>query len=281
MGDSKYEELKVIRLMHAWVLRTPVTTAAIECEVAHRTAVDFYSFFREVALVHVSNMQTRIGGPGKTVEVDETFARRRKYHRGRVTASHSITIFGIYCRESPVGLYWHVPNKTRAVLWAHMYAYIEPGTTILSDSAPQYTGCEQLGFAEHKTVNHSVRGPGRFVSTSDPSVHTQNIEARHRRLKDTIKVAKDDLTLGQYIAEFTYRERRLKGVSRSGEKLRRFIEDATAVYPGPGRRGLQLNTIGVEDPTPAEGPYIPVTHRHDSRPAQELDTEEESDAEPI
>lgn len=109
-----------------------------------------------------------------------------------------------------------MPNKTRTVLWAHTYAYIEAGRTTVSNNALQYTGCHQLEFAEHKIVNHSVPGPGRFVSTSDPAAHTQNIETRHRHLKDTIRAAKDDTTLGQYIAEFTYRERRFKDLADPG-----------------------------------------------------------------
>lgn len=42
------------------------------------------------------------------LQVDETFLRRRKYNRGRLTSGHTITIFGVYCRETKEGMYWHV-----------------------------------------------------------------------------------------------------------------------------------------------------------------------------
>lgn len=93
---------------------------------------------------------------------------------------------------------------------------LRPAEQLFRTTHLQYTGCHQLEFAEHKIVNHSVPGPGRFVSISDPAAHTQNIETRHRHLKDTIRAAKDDTTLGQYIAEFTYRERRFKDLADPG-----------------------------------------------------------------
>ena len=51
----------------------------------------------------VAKQTGSFGEPNKTVECDETFLTKHKYHRGRRTASMSVTIFGIYCREDKKG----------------------------------------------------------------------------------------------------------------------------------------------------------------------------------
>ena len=43
-----------------------------------------YSSLREVCEVISSNGKLLFGGPGCTVEADETLLTKRKYHRGRI-----------------------------------------------------------------------------------------------------------------------------------------------------------------------------------------------------
>jgi hypothetical protein len=67
----------------------------------------------------------QFGGPGKTVEVDETYITRRKYSRGRKTAQMSMIILGIYCREDKEGMYWLIPSKRIVDIWPLMKKYIQ------------------------------------------------------------------------------------------------------------------------------------------------------------
>ncbi|XP_067127417.1 uncharacterized protein [Centruroides vittatus] len=231
-------------IIYSWVLKLPVTDAALQCGVSRQTAVDWYNFCREIAEIFVSNNQNhQLGGKGLHVEIDETFTRRRKYNRGRITKGTQITIFGAYCRETKEVMYWHVENKSRRVLWSYMSRYIAPGSIVLSDSAPQYRGCTTMGFSEHKTVNHSQQGPGRFVNSEDSEAHTQNIECRHRWLKRSIKSLRTDRSLQSYTCSYVYRTRFLSKLPTTAAKFRQFVEHIAAVYPGPGRQGLQLLTI--------------------------------------
>ncbi|XP_023218173.1 uncharacterized protein LOC111633440 [Centruroides sculpturatus] len=257
---AKLSAQKVLMIIYSWVKDEPVTLAARECGVAKHTAVDWYNFCREIAEVIVSNDQKQIGGENLRVEVDETFTRRRKYNRGRITKGTQLTIFGAYCRETREMMYWHVENKSRRVLWSHMSRYIAPGSIIVSDSAPQYRGCTTMGFSEHKTVNHSQQGPGRFVNSDDPEAHTQNIEGRHRWLKKSIKSLRTDRSLQSYTCTYVYRTRFLSQLPTESAKYRQFIEHIVAVYPGPGREGLQLKTIGVpvDEDQPPDEPYFDV-----------------------
>ncbi|XP_067121638.1 uncharacterized protein, partial [Centruroides vittatus] len=268
---AKLSALEVLTLVYSWVMQLPVTIAAEQCRVALATAVDWYNFCREVAEVFVSHAQNiKLGGEGLHVEIDETFTRRRKYNRGRVGVGTQITIFGAYCRETRELMYWHVDNKSRRVLWSHMLRYIAPNSIIVSDSAAQYRGCAAfLGFSGHKIVNHSQRGPGRFVDTDDPEAHTQNIECRNRWLKKSIKSLRTDRSLQSYTCTYVYRTRFLSQWPTTSAKFRQFLRDIVAVYPGPGRQGLQLQTIGVpvDQHLPPDVPYFDV-------PVHEGDEEE-------
>jgi hypothetical protein len=137
--------------------RTPVTTVVQEItstrkhfnwkhpNISHSTAGHFYGYLREgktsirknayslivtrsyaaVGTTVVRASPVQYGGPGKTVEVDETFLTQRKYHKGRFTSSMEITILGIYCREDKIGRFWRVPTRRRQDIWPLMKKFIQ------------------------------------------------------------------------------------------------------------------------------------------------------------
>ncbi|XP_023220813.1 uncharacterized protein LOC111622640 [Centruroides sculpturatus] len=245
---------EVLMLVYSWVKQEPVTVAAEECGVAPKTAVDWYNYCREVAEVFVSHQQNiQLGGEGMTVEIDETFTRRRKYNRGRVTKGTQITIFGAYCRETKEVMYWHVDNKSRRVLWSHMLRYIARSSIIVSDSAAQYRGCTTMGFSEHKTVNHSQRGPGRFVDADDLEAHTQNIECRNRWLKKSIKSLRTDRSLQSYNCTYVHRTRVLSQLPTTSAKFRQF--------PGTSRPSTRAPVVRVSNSGRSVCPWINICGR--------------------
>ena len=77
------------------------------------TLCDMYASLIEVREVISSNCELLLGGPVCTVEADETFLNKRKYHRGRIIETHSLTVFGIMCRENKQGIIFHVPSKAK------------------------------------------------------------------------------------------------------------------------------------------------------------------------
>ncbi|RWS20479.1 hypothetical protein B4U80_03076 [Leptotrombidium deliense] len=178
----------------------PLKVAVEHSGLSTRTVVNWYSMCREVCEIVMSNEDHQIGGPDMTVEVDETFLTKRKYNKGRITRGHDLVLFGMYCRETKEGLYFHVPNKRKQVLWAFMERYIAPGTKIMSDGAPMYVGCEALDFASHDVVIHKHE----FVRSDNPNIHTNNIEVQNRWLKVAIKSRRNNRQLHSYIAKRLY-----------------------------------------------------------------------------
>ncbi|GIY76245.1 DDE_Tnp_IS1595 domain-containing protein, partial [Caerostris darwini] len=101
----------------------------------------------------------------KTVLLDETFVTRRKYNRGRVTATMTQTVFVIFCKEDREGLFFLVDGKKKRHLR-------KPREKICpshdgKDEAAQYEKVDRLmPGVIHKTTNHSKGG---YVAKDDKS----------------------------------------------------------------------------------------------------------------
>jgi len=93
-------------------------------------------FRREAMLVFLEGCSVKIGCPNKTVEIDESKFGRRKYQRG-----HSVKgqwVFGGVERQSGEKFLIPVPARTSDTLMAIIRDWIEPGTTVISDSWAAY-----------------------------------------------------------------------------------------------------------------------------------------------
>ncbi|GIY22534.1 DDE_Tnp_IS1595 domain-containing protein [Caerostris darwini] len=107
-------------------------------QMSSETINDYFAYFREVAEVFASHNNKLLGGPGKTIEVDETFLTKRKYHRGRRTNSMTQTIFGMFCRDEKEGLFFLTKGKSKRELWPFIKHHCHPETSIIcNDKAKQ------------------------------------------------------------------------------------------------------------------------------------------------
>ena len=78
----------------------------------------------------------RIGGPNKTVEIDESTFGRRKYHRGHPVKGQWVSD-GVE-RESGRSFFVPVLGRTAYILTNVIRDWIEPGTTLISDCWAAY-----------------------------------------------------------------------------------------------------------------------------------------------
>ena len=151
---------------------------------------------------------TKIGGVGKVVEIDETKLGRRKYQRGRLV--EGVWIIGMIERGDRRKYRIEIcpENKCDAqTLIQNIKKHVAIGSEIHTDCWRAYNKLEDYGYI-HNTVNHSEN----FV---DPGTgaHTQNIENSWRWLKRCLTrggVKKDQLFLhfAEYIwfMEFGYED---------------------------------------------------------------------------
>jgi hypothetical protein len=118
-----------------FALDLPVTLAIETWKVAPKTAVDTYSLLREVCEIEMVNMP-KLGGPGKVVEVDETFVSRSKNNRGRrsmwqpgkdVEKEPGTWVVGAIERESRRVMVSAVKSRDRETLFPLLDHFVKDG----------------------------------------------------------------------------------------------------------------------------------------------------------
>jgi transposase-like protein len=126
-------------------------------------------------LVYMESCSEKIGGPNKTVEIDESKFGKRKYGRGHPVKGQ--WVFGGVERESGKTFLVPVPDRTADTLMTIIDAWIEPGITVISDCWGAYRNLDQQDYT-HRTVNHSIGFVDQRIGT-----HTNTIESTWRRVK--------------------------------------------------------------------------------------------------
>ncbi|GFY72433.1 DDE_Tnp_IS1595 domain-containing protein, partial [Trichonephila inaurata madagascariensis] len=212
-------------------------------EMSWATIVDFYARLREVTEIIGSHHDKLLGGPGKTILLDETFLTKRKYNKGRKTKTMTQVVLGIYCRDDKEGLFWLMGEKKKD-LWPRIARHCNPETSVIcTDSATQYHNVNKLfNDALHKTTNHKK---GEFVNKTDKLNTINPLENENRHFKKSIINRKSEKSIRQYMALHFYRRTRLNTLKSLNAKVQMFLEDISWVFPGYGKEGLQLRKIEV------------------------------------
>ena len=223
----------ILKVAYNFSMRVPPGTATYECskllpaEVAanfvrktkylnKNTTTQYYLFLRECLAKEYLDMfeGQRLGGPGKLVCIDETFVSTWKYHRGKRTAGMTIIILGLVeldsanRRETGRVILRELKNKSRVSIQESIDRFVEPGSTIYTDSYVSYHYLTEAGY-DHWMVNHS---DGEF---SRNGVSSNAIEGVFKRFKSMFREYRmctptnKDYSL--LLTEFCWRNKFLRG----------------------------------------------------------------------
>ena len=118
----------------------------------------------------------KIGGPGLTVEIDESLISKRKYHRGRKQSGQQWVVGGI-CRETKDLFIVPVEKRDAPTLTTVILSHVQIGSTVMTDCWKAYGTLSDLRYV-HQTVNHSTH----FVDPTSGAC-TNYIENAWRWLK--------------------------------------------------------------------------------------------------
>ena len=154
--------------------------------ISPNTIVDYYNFLRDICQGWATRVQanTRLGGFGRVIEVDESKLFHEKYNRGDMLGRQYDWVFGMLERGTNKVRFFHVADRTAATLLLIIAANVEAGSSIVSDGWAAYGGVNNLQLQyNHQWVNHRVN----FVNPADPMVHTQGIEATWGALKTSLR----------------------------------------------------------------------------------------------
>jgi transposase-like protein len=145
-----------------------------------------------------------IGGPGATVEMDETYASGHKRHVGSGYLGNKTMILGALERGGEIRLRVEKQKKrgNKKVLHRFVAETTKPDSArIYTDDNPDYIGIADAD-TEHQSVNHSaeewVRG----------DVHTNGIEGAWSLFKRSLVGSYHQVSakhLGRYLEEFEWR----------------------------------------------------------------------------
>jgi transposase-like protein len=171
---------------------------------------------RAIILESFKRHEQKIGGIGKTVEVDESLFCRVKHNRGHDMRRKQVWVFGLYERPvyaigtgnkrvgvmQPKVLFIQVAQRDAVTLLNAIYQHVEPGTVIHSDCWGAYNEIIRLDKQyAHRTVNHSMH----FVGPD--GTHTNSIESMWRAAKVQFKQMGGVLRvyLQAYLDEYCWR----------------------------------------------------------------------------
>lgn len=165
------------------------------------TIVDFKQFFRDICIEHFLMAPIVIGGPGHTVEIDESCFVRRKYNVG-----HEVDpqwVFGGYDVETRESFMVRVPDRSANTLIPRLMQFVLPGTTVISDLWASYNTVGNLGYT-HLTVNHSQNfvDPITGATTNHVESVWQKAKEKNKRRFGTHRTMIDN-----YLGEFLWRQR--------------------------------------------------------------------------
>ena len=175
-----------------------------DLKISPPTVSKYYRKFRKACLIQESQAIHQVGGPGQSVEIDETQLCRKDKGKGRPRIGSDVWVFGGVCRETKKRFSEVVESRNRPTLSKLTEKYIRAGTRVMSDKWPAYQGLETWGDFTHLTVNHA----SNFV---DPitGAHTQTVERMWRDMKEKEKamhgIPKKDAPA--YVAEYLVRSR--------------------------------------------------------------------------
>jgi transposase-like protein len=169
-------------------------------DVQYRTAWFMEHRIREAM---ASGSLPGFGGPGMTVEIDETFIGKKKDMPKRRGYTHKHAVMTLVER-SPEGARtrsFHVDGTSAADLLPIIKRHVHPKSRVMTDEAGQYSGLKKH-FTEHDFVTH---GTGEYVR-GDTHINTaENFYSVFKRGMKGVYQHCAEKRLHRYVAEFDFR----------------------------------------------------------------------------
>ncbi|KAK2956038.1 hypothetical protein BLNAU_9014 [Blattamonas nauphoetae] len=136
-------------------------------------------------MAKVLTPNTRIGGPGTTVEMDKAAFARSKGVRG--SSRHYYWIVGGYLtnqdKSQRQATFERVARRDKSTLYGLIQRFVLPGTTIVTDHWKGFLGLDELGYKLEKVNNKKNEW------TNENGFTRNHVEAFWGRLRRSLPVS--------------------------------------------------------------------------------------------
>lgn len=223
---QKLSNVQFILICNAWADMETIQKAQQKTGLGEKTVLQWYQHFRDVCSQKLVSVTEKIGGPGLTVEIDESVIAKRKHNRGRTVKER--WVFGGICVETDEMFMLQVERRDAQTLLPILEANVAPGSIIHSDGWAAYQGIAAMPVNPrftHLAVNHKENfvDPNTGACTNHVERMWGGVKSKFKRMNGCMSS-----TLPSHLDEAMWRYQ----YSRKGEQPFQHILDHIAEqYP--------------------------------------------------
>ena len=230
---------KNIQLIYCWLRGMTIEKTNSELGLSVKTVGDYFSYCREVCYVICTNSSEPIGGPGETVELDESYITTTKFNKRKVLRSEmkQIWIFGGIEKQSKKFFILRVYGRDKYTIVNVIKHFVLPGSRISTNGWKTYSELQEEGYIPDLT-KHSIK-----VTTNEDS----GSERVWKSLKETMKTqGRPGICDDTYIFQYLYlNQLKSRNYKHPSEQLPVFLRDIGKVYTGFGGTNLLPKSVIV------------------------------------
>ena len=188
---------EIIKFTYWWCHNLKQSQIRVQLQLGSSMAVDWDMFCREICEIMVYDEAVPLGGPGKTVQIDESKIGKRKYNKGHRVEGQRV--FGGIEEDSRNSFIIAVDKRDETTLMPLIKYWIKSGTKIVSDCWKAYSKIEENGY-KHEEVNHWKE------YLNKDGFHMNKIEGHWRQMKASLPThGRRKFHYHYYLAGFLWR----------------------------------------------------------------------------
>jgi transposase len=196
-----------IRIIYYFAWDKTIDETVHETKLNHKTVQAMFSELRAAlsSIMMIQNRSHQISGPGRHVQIDETFVSKRKYNVGRMCSSYWV-VGGICEETNEIFMEWTFCRDS-VVMKYIIKEHVGPGTIIATDGWRAYNIIDKDALLSsqytHRTVNH------KYEFVAKDGTHTQKIERLWGEFKQWKRRHRGFYlkNIDYYLQEFLWRRR--------------------------------------------------------------------------
>lgn len=224
LSSSKLPILKVLHCIYLLMADTSYHNMFVFHGISDATIASIKSKLLVIYERYIHQRPVLLGGPGVTIEVDETVLSRKGIIRNPTSTddarAYTVWILGAVCKTNTKKFVLkRVENRQITTLSNALEGIILVGSNLVSDGYPTYPGVALNLYLNHNVVNHTLG----FVAPDGS--HSNSIEGFWSHLKSTMRKEHGVMreNIDNWLIQYTFKRRYLLGCTRE-EFSEKYIE---------------------------------------------------------